>query len=142
MALKSIWSAKGYIFIGLISYVIFVVLTAPLEFIWPKIQPKLGPLPVQVQSITGSFWQGQAQIQAPQVGKVSANWDVQVSDLFTGQLTVLLTATLILLSHEFAAVAPGSVKVLPTSMVIGLSPNRVITAVVSSIIIIVPVSST
>jgi len=93
MALKSIWSAKGYIFIGLISYVIFVVLTAPLEFIWPKIQPKLGPLPVQVKSISGSLWQGQAQIQAPQVGSISANWDVQVSDLLTGQLTVLLTAT-------------------------------------------------
>jgi len=91
MVLKAIWSAKGYILIGLISYVIFVVLTAPLEFIWPKIQPKLGPLPVQVVSIHGTVWQGKAQLKSAQIGSVSANWDIQVSDLFSGNLTALVT---------------------------------------------------
>jgi general secretion pathway protein N len=91
--LKAIWSAKGYVLIGLISYIIFVVLTAPLDFIWPKIQPKLGPLPVQVISIDGTLWQGQVQLQAPQVGLISAQWDIQISDLFSGQLTALVVAT-------------------------------------------------
>jgi general secretion pathway protein N len=92
MVLKAIWSAKGYILIGLISYVIFVVLTAPLGFIWPKIQPKLGSLPVQVISIDGTLWQGQVQLQSSQVGLISAQWDIQISDLFSGRLTALIGA--------------------------------------------------
>lgn len=91
--MKAIWSAKGYVLIGFISYVIFVALTAPLEFIWPKIQPELGPLPVQVEAINGTLWQGQAQLKAAQVGQVNAAWDIQVSDLFFGQLTAVITIT-------------------------------------------------
>jgi len=90
--LKAIWSIKGYILLGLISYVLFVVLTAPLGFIWPKIQPKLGPLPVQVISVDGTLWQGQVQLQAPQVGLISAQWDIQISDLLVGQLTARIEA--------------------------------------------------
>lgn len=85
--MKAIWSAKGYILIGIISYVLFVLLTAPLNFIWPKIQPKLGPLPVQVISIDGTLWQGQTQLQVPQVGIISAEWDIEASDLLSGRLT-------------------------------------------------------
>ena len=90
--MKAIWSIKGYILLGLISYVLFVVLTAPLGFIWPKIQPKLGPLPVQVISVDGTLWQGQVQLQAPQVGLISAQWDIQISDLLVGQLTARIEA--------------------------------------------------
>jgi general secretion pathway protein N len=84
--LSAVWSAKWYLLIGLFSYIVFLGLTAPLEFIWPKVQPHLGRLPVQVELVTGTLWQGQARVKIPQVGKVTGRWDIQVSDLFTGQL--------------------------------------------------------
>jgi general secretion pathway protein N len=88
--LKAIWSAKGYILLGFISYAIFVVLTAPLEFIWPKIEPELGRLPVQVEAVTGTIWQGKAQLKSTQIGSVSAHWNIQIGDLFSGNLTALV----------------------------------------------------
>ena len=90
--MKAIWSAKGYVLTGIISYAIFVVLTAPLEFLWPKIQPEFGPLPVQVDAITGTIWQGQVQVSTAQLGQINGTWDIQISDLFFGQLTAQITA--------------------------------------------------
>jgi len=84
--LKAIWSAKWYLIIGLFSYAVFLLLTAPLEFIWPKVQPHLGRLPIQIELVTGTLWQGQARVKIPQIGKVSGQWDIQVAELFTGQL--------------------------------------------------------
>jgi general secretion pathway protein N len=63
-----------------------LALTAPLEFIWPKVQPHVGRLLVQVELVSGTLWQGQARVNIPNVGKVSGQWDVQLSELFTGQL--------------------------------------------------------
>jgi general secretion pathway protein N len=84
--LSAIWSAKGYLFIGLFSFIIFLALTAPLEFIWPKVQPHMGRLPVQVDLVSGTLWQGQARVHIPKVGKVIGQWDIQLSELFRGKL--------------------------------------------------------
>jgi len=64
---------------------VFLGLTAPLEYIWPKAQPHLGRLPVQVELVSGTLWQGQARVNIPKVGKVSGHWDIQLSELLTGQ---------------------------------------------------------
>jgi general secretion pathway protein N len=61
-------------------------LTAPLEFIWPKVQPHVGRLPVQIELVSGTLWQGQARVNIPNVGKVTGQWDIQMSELFSGQL--------------------------------------------------------
>ncbi len=84
--MKAIWSAKWYLFIGLISYLIFLIVTAPLEFVWPKVQPHVGRLPVQIERVSGTLWQGQARLNIPKIGKVTGQWDVQVTELLAGQL--------------------------------------------------------
>jgi general secretion pathway protein N len=84
--LSATWSAKWYLLIGLFSFVIFLGLTAPLEFIWPKVQPHVGRLPVQIELVSGTLWQGQARVNIPNVGKVTGQWDIQMSELFSGQL--------------------------------------------------------
>jgi general secretion pathway protein N len=66
---------------------VFLGLTAPLEYIWPKAQPHLGRLPVQVELVSGTLWQGQARVNIPKVGKVSGHWDIQLSELLTGQFS-------------------------------------------------------
>jgi general secretion pathway protein N len=84
--LSATWSAKGYLLIGLFSFIIFLGLTAPLEFIWPKIKPHMGYLPVQIERVSGTLWQGQARINIPKIGNVTGQWDIILSNLFTGQL--------------------------------------------------------
>ena len=84
--LSAIWSAKWYLLIGLFSFIIFLGMTAPLAFIWPKVQPHLGRLPVQVELVSGTLWQGQARVNIPNVGKVTGKWDIQLSELLAGQL--------------------------------------------------------
>lgn len=88
--MKAIWSAKWYLFIGLISYLIFLILTAPLEYVWPKAQPYVGRLPVKIELVTGTLWQGQARVNIPKVGKVTGQWDIQVAELLSGQLAAEL----------------------------------------------------
>jgi len=84
--LSGAWSAKWYLLIGLFSFIVFLGITAPLAFIWPKVQPHMGRLPVQIELVSGTVWQGQARINIPNVGKVTGHWDIQLSELFTGQL--------------------------------------------------------
>jgi general secretion pathway protein N len=83
---SALWSAKWYLFIGLFSFSVFLGLTAPLEFIWPKVQPHVGRLPVQVELVSGTLWQGQARINIPNVGKITGQWDIQLSELVSGKL--------------------------------------------------------
>jgi general secretion pathway protein N len=46
----------------------------------------MGRLPVQVDLVSGTLWQGQARVNIPQVGKVLAQWDIQLRELFSGKL--------------------------------------------------------
>jgi general secretion pathway protein N len=46
----------------------------------------MGRLPVQVDLVSGTLWQGQARVNIPNVGKVIGQWDIQLSELFTGKL--------------------------------------------------------
>jgi general secretion pathway protein N len=75
------------LFIGFISYLIFLALTAPLEYVWPKVQPHLGPLPVSIDQVQGTVWQGQGRVNIPNVGKVTGQWDIQLAALLSGQLS-------------------------------------------------------
>jgi len=84
--LSAIWSSKWYLLIGLFSFTVFLGLTAPLEYVWSKAQPHLGRLPVQIELVSGTLWQGKARINIPNVGKVTGLWDIQLSELFTGKL--------------------------------------------------------
>lgn len=84
--LSTLWSAKWYVLIGLFSFCVCLALTAPLDYIWPKVQPHIGRLPVQVELVSGTLWQGKTRVNIPRIGKVSGEWDIQLADLLTGQL--------------------------------------------------------
>lgn len=87
MVLKAIWSAKWYLLIGLISYLIFLIATAPLGYVWPKVQPHLGPLPVKVEQVQGTLWQGQARVNVPNLGKITGKWNMHLGSLFSGRIS-------------------------------------------------------
>lgn len=66
---------------------IFLIITAPLEYVWPKVEPHLGQLPVKIEQVQGTIWQGQARMNVPHVGKVTGNWNIHISALMSGQLS-------------------------------------------------------
>lgn len=86
MVLKSIWSAKWYLLLGLISYLIFLIITAPLSYVWPQVKPYLGPLPVSVERVQGTLWQGLVQLREPRLGAIVASWDMNVNELLVGNI--------------------------------------------------------
>lgn len=84
--MKAIWSAKWYVLLGLISYLVFLIMTAPLEYVWPKLQPYVEPLPVSVEHVQGTLWKGQALVNIPNVGRVNGSWDIHLNSLIAGKL--------------------------------------------------------
>ena len=84
--MRALWSAKWYLLLGLFSYTLFLAVTAPLDFVWRHAQSHVGRLPVQIKHISGTLWQGQAQVQIPQLGGVTANWELSVAELLKGTL--------------------------------------------------------
>jgi general secretion pathway protein N len=88
--LQALWAARWYWILGLFVFLIAGALQTPLHFIWPYLKPQLGPLPVQVDSVTGTLWQGQAQLRDATVGRVDARWQIAPSSLLLGQLSSTL----------------------------------------------------
>ena len=86
--MKSIWSAKWYLLLGLFSYLLFVTLLTPLDFVWKQAKPHIGRLPVQVQSLSGTLWQGQAKVHNHQTGQLTADWQLHPAALLKGSVSM------------------------------------------------------
>lgn len=72
-----------YLLTGLLAFVVFLAITAPLHFVWPYLQPVLGPLPVKVQGVSGTLWNGHLQLQQAMVGDLALDWRLQPASLLT-----------------------------------------------------------
>jgi general secretion pathway protein N len=48
---------------------------------------------VQVEMVNGTLWQGQARVKIPKVGKVTGQWDIQLAELLSGNLSAQLNVT-------------------------------------------------
>lgn len=91
--LKRCWQVRWYILLGLITFIITMVLTAPLHFIWRYIEPQLQGLPVQISQVRGSIWQGRMQVQVPQLtvlGGIEGRWQLEFLPLFMGKAKLKL----------------------------------------------------
>ncbi|ASP37395.1 hypothetical protein CHH28_01280 [Bacterioplanes sanyensis] len=84
--LHALWTARWYWILGLFTFLIVATLQTPLHFVWPYLKPQLGPMPVQVNSVTGTLWDGQLQLTDRTLGSVNGAWQLQPLALLTGQL--------------------------------------------------------
>lgn len=87
--LKAFWRARWYALLGLLTFMTVLVFTTPLHFIWRYVQPQLPPLPVVIEQVSGTLWQGRAQVQAPAqlpLGTITVQWDLSAFALLSGQL--------------------------------------------------------
>lgn len=91
--LKTIWGARWLLLLGLLTFLITLLITMPLHFVWRYLEPQLQGLPVQVTQVRGSIWQGNARLLVPQLselGAIQGHWQVQPWSLFRAKLQVQL----------------------------------------------------
>ncbi len=90
--LSSVWAARWYILLGTVTFLLTLLITTPLHFVWQYVSPVASQLPVRVSQPTGTLWQGTARISAPALGELDARWKInQPYSLLYGQLNLDLT---------------------------------------------------
>lgn len=93
--LKAFWQARWYLLLGLFTFILVLLLTTPLHFVWRYVQPQLPPLPVVVEQVSGTIWHGRAQLQAPAelpLGTVSVQWQLEPLSLLLGRVQATVKA--------------------------------------------------
>lgn len=90
--LRAVWAAKWYLLLGTLAFVLFLVATTPLHFVWRYAEPMARQLPFQIQQPTGTLWSGEAQINAPRIGTVAAHWTLSPWALLQGNVSLNLNA--------------------------------------------------
>ena len=110
--MKKIWSVKGYLLFGLVCYLLVLIATAPLGFIWQYAKPHVGPLPVQVQQLSGSLWDGHAKISTPHIGPMALDWQLSLPGLLLGSARFTLAVTANELTLEGGLeLSPSSIRI-------------------------------
>jgi len=74
-----------YLSLFLLSLLLFLLATLPINFIWQKaIAPQLKgqSIPVKVLALEGTIWDGQALVRYQQIESI-IDWDTALSGLFT-----------------------------------------------------------
>jgi len=84
--LSAVWAARWYLLLGLLSLLVFLAVSAPLQFVWQYAEPQLGRMPVKVNSVAGTIWDGRFQIQHRQLGVVDGEWQLSPLALLGGSL--------------------------------------------------------
>lgn len=91
--LNTLWSSRWYLILGLLAFLITLLLTMPLHFVWRYVEPQLQGLPVHVNQVSGSLWQAKMQLHIvplPELGTLQGHWEIQPWALFVGKLKLQL----------------------------------------------------
>lgn len=87
--LNAFWQARWYVLLGLLTFSVVLILTTPLHFVWRYLQPQLPPLPVAIEQVSGTIWQGRAQVQMPSeipLGTLAVHWTLHPTSLLLGKI--------------------------------------------------------
>lgn len=82
---KAILAARWYLLLGFFVFTLTLALTTPLHFVWRFAQPYAANLPVKIQQVSGTIWDGQLQINERQLGLLQVQWQLDQWQLLTAQ---------------------------------------------------------
>ena len=116
--LRAVWSAKWYILLGLLAFILIVVATTPIHFLWKYAEPYARDLPVRIQNPTGTLWQGRADVGVPQAGTIAADWELSPLPLLLGNADLAINAEGENIRLTGAALATGLYAGLPERVII------------------------
>lgn len=111
--LSAVWAARWYLLLGLLSLLVFLAVTVPLNLVWQTLEPNLGRLPVQVNSVSGTVWDGRFQIRERQLGVLNGEWQLQPLSLLSGSAVadVAVNSDSLRLTANLQASANGDVQI-------------------------------
>ena len=116
--LRAVWSAKWYILLGLLAFILTVVATTPIHFLWKYAEPYARDLPVRIQNPTGTLWQGRADVGVPQAGTIATDWKLSPLSLLLGNADLALNAEGENIRLTGAAQATGLYAGMPARVII------------------------
>ena len=116
--LRAVWSAKWYILLGLLAFILIVVATTPIHFLWKYAEPYARDLPVRIQNPTGTLWQGRADVGVPQAGTIAADWELSPLSLLFGNADLAINAEGENIRLTGAAQATGLYAGMPERVII------------------------
>ena len=116
--LRAVWSAKWYILLGLLAFILIVVATTPIHFLWKYAEPYARDLPVRIQNPTGTLWQGRADVGVPQAGTIAADWELSPLSLLLGNADLAINAEGENIRLSGAAQATGLYAGMPERVII------------------------
>jgi general secretion pathway protein N len=114
--LRAVWSAKWYILLGLLAFILIVVATTPIHFLWKYAEPPARSLPVRIENPAGTVWQGRVNLGIPQAGIVATEWQLSPWSLMTGAADLELKASGDNVRFEGQAHASGLFSGLPDQL--------------------------
>lgn len=91
--LNTIWRARWYLLLGLLTFLITLIITVPLHFVWRFVEPQLQGLPVHISQVRGTVWQGNMRVALPalpELGDIEGKWQLQPVGLLAGKLQLSL----------------------------------------------------
>ena len=91
--LKAIWAARWYLLLGFFVFTITLIVTAPLHFIWRYAEPHAARLPVKIQRVSGTLWDGKAQLNSPRIGQIDLDWQLNALQLLMAKADLTLKAS-------------------------------------------------
>ncbi len=116
----------GYSLLLILSYTAFLVATLPASLVWRQVSSALPlhQLPVQINAVAGSIWNGQVLTSIESLS-VLVEWRVRLGEIFAGGLPVDLKVRS----------APGEIK-----GVLLVSPNLVAVKQVKGVVRLDPIN--
>lgn len=93
--LTRFWAARWYLLLGLLTFLITFILTAPLHFLWRYAAPQLQGLPLRISQVSGTLWQGRMQVEIlplRELGVLNTRWSLAFWPLLTGSAQLQLEA--------------------------------------------------
>ncbi|MCA6062657.1 type II secretion system protein N [Thalassolituus marinus] len=91
---KAIWAARWYVLLGLFTFLLILIATTPLHFVWRFAEPAVGRLPVKIEQLGGTLWNGQLRLQVPTLrsaGVIEGQWQLSPLSLFSASPQVHLS---------------------------------------------------
>jgi len=77
-------SNRGLIAVAVIVYLVCLIALTPLNVVYRFMAPE--NLPVEVVTVNGTLWQGQAVVKHPMTGQLTGNWSLAPLSLLSGQV--------------------------------------------------------
>ncbi|MDF1763225.1 MAG: type II secretion system protein N [Oleibacter sp.] len=82
----AIWSARGYLLLAILTFVVFLLIYTPIHFVWRFVEPIVPKGQVALDQISGTVLHGSARISIANSDSFKTQWQLNPLSLLGGNL--------------------------------------------------------